>query len=211
MREQLRQECHLRKPIATHERARTVPNVALSHAERARIDSDREDAKPCRPGPVKGRFGRFAPTDEVELIPPRSGASRRDVFQPAPRDRGKGKPHARFRGRSCPAHLASRAYQSTKSHRRQEEGHGQVRAENLGAQVTTRDRNRIPRAKRDFFKGAAIFTQSDFTVGAAVNIIEDNAWKTAFGSAAQISDIDDARRSHSALFSSHLGASSLSL
>jgi hypothetical protein len=50
--------------------------------------------------------------------------------------------------------------------------------------------DRLPRTERDAFKGAAIFAQSDFAVGGAVEIVEDHSWYAALGYAPKVGNID---------------------
>jgi len=54
--------------------------------------------------------------------------------------------------------------------------------------------NSLPRAKGEVIEHPAVFAQSDFTLGAAIKIVEDNFRKTALGQMAEVVDIDDPRR-----------------
>jgi hypothetical protein len=52
----------------------------------------------------------------------------------------------------------------------------------------------LPRAKGDVIEHPADFAKSDFTLGAAIKIVEDNFRETPLGQMAEVLDINDPRR-----------------
>jgi hypothetical protein len=52
----------------------------------------------------------------------------------------------------------------------------------------------LPRAKGDVIEYAAVFAKSDFTLGAAIEIVEDNFREAALRQMAEVMDVDDAWR-----------------
>src|SRR5579864_484940 len=77
---------------------------------------------------------------------------------------------------------------------RKDRGERKFGAQNFCAQVAMRHGHCIARAECDGFKGAIIFAQGRFALGAAVEIVEDGSRQAALGPAAQIFNVDDARR-----------------
>ena len=54
----------------------------------------------------------------------------------------------------------------------------------------------VARTERDVVEGAAVFAQSDFAVGASIEIIEDCFGQAPLGKGAEVADVDDGRREH---------------
>jgi len=66
--------------------------------------------------------------------------------------------------------------------------------ENPSAEVAFGNRNCLPRAKGDVIEHSAVFAQSDFALGAAIKIVEDNFREAAMRQTAEVVDINDPRR-----------------
>ena len=67
-------------------------------------------------------------------------------------------------------------------------------SQHRGAQIAIRKGHRVTGTKGYIIKNAAIFSQSDFALRAAVQIIENNLGETPLRYAPQIIDIHDMRR-----------------
>jgi hypothetical protein len=63
----------------------------------------------------------------------------------------------------------------------------------LSAQVAFPDSYCLTGSKGNFFEGAAIFSQGDLTVRAAIEIIENDLRQAPLGDPAEVANIHDAR------------------
>jgi hypothetical protein len=69
----------------------------------------------------------------------------------------------------------------------------EIKAENAGAQGTISESDRMTRTEGNVLIDAAVFAEGHFTIGAAIEVIEDGAGHATLSDGAEISDADDAR------------------
>jgi len=81
-------------------------------------------------------------------------------------------------------------HQAAVADRSEHEWESEIEAENAGAQVTIGDGDRMARAEGDVLIDAAIFAESDFAFGAAIEIVEDGPGHAALGEGAEIRNAD---------------------
>jgi hypothetical protein len=65
-----------------------------------------------------------------------------------------------------------------------------VKAKNARAQCASRNRDRMPRPKRDVFENAAVFAQRYLALGAAIQIIKHRLWYAPLRDWPEILDAD---------------------
>src|SRR5581483_8969653 len=90
--------------------------------------------------------------------------------------------------------FSARINESAAANRSENERHGKSCAEHGGTQVAGGHFDRATRTKRNLFKSATVCAQRPFVFRAAVDVVEDDARKPTPGRAAQILDVQDARR-----------------
>jgi hypothetical protein len=78
---------------------------------------------------------------------------------------------------------------------REQARESEVEAKDANAQIAFVEGDGVAGTKEYVVKGAGIFAERGFVLGAAVEIVENGARETALGEAAKIFDVDDARRS----------------
>jgi hypothetical protein len=83
---------------------------------------------------------------------------------------------------------------------------GQVKAQHIRAQVALGHCDRMPWTKHYRIKCAAVCSQRDFAFRASVQVIEHDTRQPPLGEAAQILDINDARRRDGARWMVHVGS-----
>jgi hypothetical protein len=76
----------------------------------------------------------------------------------------------------------------------EQERESEIEAENASAQGTIGKCDRVAGTEGNVLINAAILAQSDFTFGAAIEVIEDGAGHATLGDASEIPDADHARR-----------------
>jgi hypothetical protein len=86
----------------------------------------------------------------------------------------------------------------------EQEGKREIAAQNTHAQTAIWDRDRMAGPEGDVVVKAAIFTESDFAFGAAVEIVEHRFGHPAASHSAKIVDADNPGRGNGAGGSRHL-------
>ncbi len=87
-----------------------------------------------------------------------------------------------------------RVHQPAVAHRSQKRWEGDIKAENPRAQIQLGERDRVARTEGDVVEDAAVLAQRDFSIGAAIEVIEDWPRKPALRQRPEIADTDDMGR-----------------
>ena len=149
-----------------------------------------EPGDPCA---FDDSFGGGTPAHEIELVEHRAGGAGLHVLQPVPRDRREDIPGASLAGFPSGSHLAARVHEPAVSHRGEQEGQGQVEAQNASTQIATRNRHGMSRPECYVLEGAAILAEGDLAFGASVQIVEHGPGHSATCQRPQILDADNPR------------------
>jgi hypothetical protein len=92
------------------------------------------------------------------------------------------------------------------SDRSKQERKRKIEAQNARTQTAVRDRDRMPRSKRDVIKYPAILTQRDFAFGAAVEVVEYRFWHPLPGYGAEVFNTNNTGRRYSVRGSRHVNS-----
>ena len=169
-----------------------VAHVALAQAGDGRVDGDDQRGTS---GGVRA-FDRaqrdVAAADEVELIP--DGTARRccHVLDRAAGQRRQDVRRARRACRASGRFFTARVEHPAAADRREQNGQIERRAEHRRSQIARAGGDRGPRPERHVFERPAVFAQRDFGVGAAVDVVEDDARKALLRREPQVGYADGA-------------------
>ncbi len=193
----MRDEGKLCREGAAEDFFHAVARVAFAEAGHWRINGDDEGVVASFFCPVDGVLGDFAAADKIKLEPSRAFRGCTDVFELMAGDGGERVDRASFAGgRSRGTFAAMRAgiHHAGIADGRKNRGEGKIEREDARANVTFGNGDGPARTEDNVIKDAAIFAEGDFAVGAAVEVIEDDAREAAFGADAEVVDVDDGRR-----------------
>ena len=147
--------------------------------------------------PWPGRFGEHVAREaavlrDVELEPDRLLRLRRDLVERAAADRGQGELHARRLRRARRLHLAAPRIHAGEADRAERERQSQLLPEDLGGEVEVGDVAKHPLAERHLGEVGDVPPQRHLRIGAAVDIVEQEAGQPPPGGLAEIGDGGDA-------------------
>src|SRR5882672_8022107 len=77
---------------------------------------------------------------------------------------------------------------------REQEGELEGRAEDCCSQIARRNRDALTRAERDVAERAAVRAERDFVLRPSVDVRKDDRRQPPFRQAAEVADVDDARK-----------------
>ena len=194
-REKLRDIGKFREERAAEKFFHAVARVALAESGDRRVDGDDKGVETGLFGAVDGVLGDGATTDQIKLIPGRAFGGGADVFQGMAGDGGEGVDGASVAGCGCGgtfATVAAGIHHAGITDRSENRGKRKVERKDASANIGFGNGDGPARAEEDVIKDAAIFAESDFAVGAAIEVIENNAREAALRHFAKIVDVDDA-------------------
>jgi len=194
-REKLRDIGKFRQERASEKFFHAVARIALAESGNGRVDGNDEGVEAGLIGAVDGVLGDFTATDKIELIPGGAFGGSAHVFEGMAGDGGERVDGASVAGCSggCTfAAVTAGIHHAGIAYWREDRGKRKIERQDASADVALGNGDGPAGAERDVVEDAAIFTQSDFAVGAAVEIVEDDAREAALRHFAEIVDIDDA-------------------
>jgi len=174
-----------------------VARIAFAEASDGSVDGDDEGIEAGFFGAIDGVLGDGATADQIKLIPRGAFGGGANGFEFVAGDGGEGVDGSGFAGGCCGgdfAAIAAGIHHAGIADGSENGGEGKIEGEDARADVCFGNGDGPARAKGDVVKDAAIFAEGDFGVGAAVEVIEDDARNTALGDFAEIVDVDDGGR-----------------
>ena len=184
---------HVRQHLegaAGEQRLGAVAEIALAQARHRRVDRHDERGAPCRARALEGGQRDIAPADEIDLVPHRTGGARPDFVDARAGERRQDVARAGVARGARREDLTTRVEHSRAAHRREQEGQRELGAEDRRAKVDRRDGARVARPQQHVVEGPHVLAQGDFGVGAAIDVVEDDARHPALGKAPEIGNVE---------------------
>jgi hypothetical protein len=194
MREDLRNVRNFGEERIAEKLLHAIAGIAFTHASDGSVDGDDQSGIAGATGAFESGFGDGASTNEIKLIPRGASGGGFHVFKLVRGNGGEGVEESggtrggrggEFSPWMDEAAVADRSKNGRESERL---------AEDLRAKIGIGNGNGLARTEGDVVKNAAIFAESDFALGATIEIIEDDFGKAALRQGAEIVNVDDARR-----------------
>jgi hypothetical protein len=173
---------------------RAIAKVAFPETCDRRVNGDHQGRKPGLARAIDTPQSTVATADEIKLVPDRPSRCGCDVFEPTPRKCRKRRNDSCFAGSARGRFFTAWKHQPTAPNGREDQRHGHRSAEHGRPQIAHRRCDRAARPQCHRFECPAVCAQRRFALSAAIDVIEHHARKSSLRRAAQIVNVENARR-----------------